>query len=81
MSKEQAQAVLAQYAMVPSGKKPKKQADPNKWTQDVNSAEFRKWQSEQQKTILTSNRVSASSLVTKVVRGVAKVFGVPTAIT
>ena len=48
MSKEQAQAALAQYAMVPSGKKPKR-TDSHKWTQDTNSAEFRKWQSEQQK--------------------------------
>jgi len=81
MSKEQAQAVLAQYAIGPSGKKPKKQADPNKWTQDVNSPEFRKWQSEQQKTTLNSRRSSASSLVTKVVKGVAKVSGVLTATT
>ena len=48
MSKEQAQAVLAQYAMTPSGKKPKR-TESHRWTQDTNSSEFRKWQSEQQK--------------------------------
>ena len=48
MSKEQAQAALAQFAMTPSGKKPKR-TESHRWTQDTTSAEFRKWQSEQQK--------------------------------
>ena len=80
MSKEQAQAALAQYAMVPSGKK-QKRTEGHRWTQDVNSAEFRKWQSEQQKITHSISSGSASTHVTRVVRGVAKGSGVPIATT
>ena len=81
MSKEQAQAVLAQYAMTPSGKKPKR-TEGHKWTQDVTSAEFRKWQSEQQKNNPQYKQKSSVSLpMTSPARGVARESGVRIATT
>ena len=78
-SKEQAQAVLAEYAKAVQGQyavvPKKKKGDQNRWSQDANSTEYRKWQSEQQKTTHRSNRSSASTFATKMVKGVAKAFG------
>ena len=69
MSKEQAQAVLAKYAEAVQGQyavvPKKKKGDQNRWSQDANSTEYRKWQAEQQKTTLRSNRSSVCTFATK----------------